>query len=435
MSKLITEDTNAAWLRDNLTSCEDGQDSQFEELYLLKQGVHAALSKTGLPHKTWENWKYFKLYDLHRFNQRIDGSEVQGVGVNLPKMADAFNLVMTNGILDLDRTDADMPKGITLLPLSNAKDLHALSLNILEHDKQPFVQLSALYGEFGFAMCFDDGYDASTPVNIIYLDLLEQESQICHSYNIIQVAPNVKVDITQNFISGANGLGCHNVFAHCLVGADAHLNLTKLQSMGACAQHISSTHVHQAAGSSVNVSYYHFGALQSHETFMSWLEGEKANCEVVCLSLMKGKQQLDMNVKIHHQVSDCTSNQIIRSLADGSSLTSINGSIFVAEHASKTVADLQNKNLLLSKQSAVNTQPDLEIYNDDVICTHGATVGALNKDELFYLRARGLTHMQARQLLLLAFVSLPVDRVKNVLFREAIQIQVDGFLSTEKEYA
>ena len=152
--------------------------------------------------------------------------------------------------------------------------------------------------------------------------------------------------------------------------------------------------------------YFQFPALLQTKTYLIQVDffHEQAQVTVLGLYQLQGKQKIKMKTVVNHFVSHCTSNQVWRGVLHDESQAAFEGRIIVHEQAQKTNAQLSNKNLLLSKQAQINTKPELEIYADDVKCSHGATVGFLNEDALFYLRSRGIGDADARQMLVTAFI-------------------------------
>jgi Fe-S cluster assembly protein SufD len=159
------------------------------------------------------------------------------------------------------------------------------------------------------------------------------------------------------------------------------------------------------SNSTVNSYIFNYSHQQHKLNYACDLNAEQANNNLYCLQQTSGTQIYALNININHHKPNCTSSTQIRSIAKDTSLSSVTGKIYVAKHAIGTNANLQTKGLLLSDTAEIDTQPQLEIYNDDLKCSHGATIGSLDLEEIFYLKSRGLTEAQATELLLSAFIA------------------------------
>ncbi len=215
------------------------------------------------------------------------------------------------------------------------------------------------------------------------------------------------------------------------LGEGAILDMVVMQNEHNQSKHSTSFKVQLAAGAvfNLNVITLHGGEI-SNEIEVA-LNGKGGECNVNGLYLADGKQKVSTKVNIFHNVPECHSSQLFKGILDGESVTRFSGKIYVAKDAQKTEAYQANNNLLASKTAKAYTQPHLEIYADDVKCSHGATVGSLNEDELFYMRSRGIAKDEAKLLQQQAFAYAVLEKVSNENLRERLGSLLESRLRGE----
>ena len=205
------------------------------------------------------------------------------------------------------------------------------------------------------------------------------------------------------------------------LGAGAVMQHCKLVQEGKDAFHVAGIHAEQAAGSRFVSHSFALGGRLARNDITSRLNGAECHCSFDGLYLLDGKQHVDHHTRVDHFAPSCTSREYYRGILDGESHGVFNGKVVVHPHAVKTDAHQSNRNLLLSRQAEMDTKPQLEIFADDVKCTHGATVGQLDDDSLFYLRSRGIDADSARSLLIYGFANDIIGRVEVPEMRARIE--------------
>jgi Fe-S cluster assembly protein SufD len=211
---------------------------------------------------------------------------------------------------------------------------------------------------------------------------------------------------------------------------NAELFHYKLQKESKNAIHIATLAAKQAAGSQWHTNNISLGAKLVRNDVHSLLEGEKSHTTMDGLYLLNDAQHIDNHTRIDHLVPNTTSNELYKGVLDDKSHGVFNGKVIVHKDAQKTDSKEYNHNLLLSRDCEIDTKPEMEIYADDVKCGHGSTVGQLDKDQLFFLRARGLDEVSARSLLTHAFAVEVLDRIPNDTIRKAMSIVIEQQLPT-----
>lgn len=211
----------------------------------------------------------------------------------------------------------------------------------------------------------------------------------------------------------------------------AVLDMVVMQNEHNKSKHSTSFKVEMEAGAVLNLNVITLHGGEISNDIEVALNGKGGECHVNGLYLADGNQRVSTNVNIRHNVPECHSSQLFKGILDGDSITRFSGRIYVAKDAQKTEAYQANNNLLASRTAKAYTQPHLEIYADDVKCSHGATVGSLNADELFYMRSRGIAKDEAKLLQQQAFAYAVLEKVANAGLRERLHSLVESRLRGE----
>ena len=228
---------------------------------------------------------------------------------------------------------------------------------------------------------------------------------------------------------GSGALTCNNIVSEVVVGNAARVHYAKVQVEGDEAQHINYHKVNMARDSYQHLTTLTLGGAIVRNNLNIRLDDEQVNAYLNGLYVLNQKQVIDNHTLVDHAMPNCYSNELYKGIIGDEAQGVFNGKIWVREDAQKTNAYQSNKNLLLSNQASMNTKPQLEIYADDVKCSHGATTGQLDDEALFYLRARGIGETAARSLLNHAFAADVIEQVENETLRESLMQLLDVKLS------
>jgi Fe-S cluster assembly protein SufD len=260
---------------------------------------------------------------------------------------------------------------------------------------------------------FEDGAFLHIPANRVieeplWIDFKAVPDRITNPRNLILVGANSQVQIVERY----RGRGPYftNAVTEIVVGANSIVEHVKLEEESPDAFHVATIQVHQSRNSNFKSHNISLGGLLVRNDVNAVLS---TGCESTLngLYLTNGKQHIDNHTAIDHAAPHAASHELYKGILDGASSAVFNGKIFVRKHAQKTDAKQTNKNLVLSENSVINTKPELQILADDVRCTHGATIGQLDEEALFYLRTRGIGKTEARDLLIYAFARDVIDRI------------------------
>jgi len=397
----------------------------------LRSQAAEICARTGLPGKREEDWKYT---DISRLTATLGSAwwattqtEINSDTANLATIddLDAYRLVFIAG--QFQPQQSNLPDGVQLLPLSellkNDADDSAHSLFTLDESAPLFNGLlaanSALASD-GLCACIADGVQLDKPLYLVHVG-----NNTAHTLNGLMLGKGAEATLIEHFVgSDANAAGLSNIATYLRLGENAALTHYRLQLESDKQFHVGRVEVKQARDSRYTLHAVELGSALSRADIVVDLAESGASCALNGLFVASGRQHIDHHTRIDHNAPHCRSRENYRTVLDGRAHAVFNGKIVVAEGAIKTDSAQSNGNLLLSKHAEIDTKPELEIYNDDVKCAHGVTVGQLDKNQLFYLKSRGLSEDEARQLLTIAFadevlVSMNIKAVRSFIEKEA----------------
>jgi Fe-S cluster assembly protein SufD len=291
-------------------------------------------------------------------------------------------------------------------------------------DRDALAALNTAFLQDGAFVSLDEGVVLDLPIHIIYLSSLRTQPFFSSPRNLIVAGAGAKVSLVETYAGLRENIYFTNAVSEIILGREAVVEHDKLQLESGKGYHVGSIHVHQSDRSAYTGNSISLGAAITRNTVTSVLGGQFAECTLNGLALGTDRQLVDNHTVIDHASPNCASHELYKSVLDGQAKGVFNGKIFVRKDAQKTDAKQTNKTLLLSDDATIDTKPQLEIFADDVKCTHGATVGQLDDQQVFYLRSRGVGIGEARDILTYAFASDIIGRVHVDPLRE----QLEGML-------
>jgi Fe-S cluster assembly protein SufD len=402
----------------------------------LRRAGADAFARLGFPTTRDEAWKYTDVSPIlrHEFERTTAGCERMRFGdleaLRVPE-ASGSCLVFIDGHYCADLSSVrDLPAGVVLgdvLAVAGSDDgalVRDRFGTIAPHESEAFAALNTAMTDGGAFVYVPDGCDVEATVHVVYLAGGAARPSVAHPRTLVVAGANSRLRIVETFAAAAEGLAFTNAVAEFTLAEGARVEHFRVQTESAAAYHIGRTDVRvgrAAYYSSVAVSIG--AALARHDLGVA-LTAEGAECRIDGLYLAEGAQHTDSHTRVDHLVPHSTSNQLYKGVLDGKSRAVFNGKVVVHHDAQKTEAHQTNKNLLLSPDARVDTKPELEIFADDVVCTHGATVGALEDEEKFYLASRGLDEATARALLTYGFAEEIVEEIAT----ESVRRHLDGVM-------
>ena len=265
---------------------------------------------------------------------------------------------------------------------------------------------------------------AETPIHVLFVSTEASVPTMTHPRMLVVAGEQSQVRLVESYVGLTSGAYLTNAVTEVVVGDSAVVDHHKLVREGRSAYHIASMHVTMGRASTFSSHAVTLGGAIVRNDVRSDMMGEGGECTLNGLYVADGERLVDNHTTIHHASPHCDSHELYKGILDDRARAVFNGKIIVAIDAQKTDAKQTNKALLLSEDAQINTKPELEIFADDVRCTHGATIGQLDDAALFYLRARGLDVEQARTVLIHAFASDLLNRISL----EAVRTELDALL-------
>jgi Fe-S cluster assembly protein SufD len=293
-------------------------------------------------------------------------------------------------------------------------------------DGDAFTALNTAFIADGAFVYLPPGTSLKALIHLLFISTRRAEPTVSYPRNLIVIGNDCQATIVENYIALDKGTYFTNCLTEIAAGSRSVVDHYRLQRESKEAYHVGRLHVRQQRDSSFSSHSLSFGGALVRNDVNVVLDDEGAECNLSGLHVTRGKQHIDNHTSIDHAKPHCSSRELYKGILDDSATGVFHGRIIVRKDAQKTNAKQTNKNLLLSEEALVDTMPQLEIYADDVKCTHGATIGQLDEEGLFYLRSRGLDEPAARMLLTYAFATEILSAVKV----KPIQCQIDLFLLT-----
>jgi Fe-S cluster assembly protein SufD len=278
-------------------------------------------------------------------------------------------------------------------------------------DTNAFTALQAAFFQDGVFLTVPPGVEMDDPVHLLFLSTEEPMPFVAFPRNLIIAGERSRVAVVESHIGLGSGVYMTNMVTEVLVGVGAVVEHDRLQNESSRAFHIGNTYIRQGEKSQVTSNSIALGGSLVRNNITAVFSGEYAETTLNGLSVGTDEQLIDNHTTIDHAAPHCSSHEVYKSILDGNARGVFNGKIFVRQDAQKTDARQTNRTLLLSDDATIDTKPQLEIFADDVKCTHGATVGQLDEDQVFYLRARGLDEVAARDILTFAFAADVVEKI------------------------
>lgn len=265
----------------------------------------------------------------------------------------------------------------------------------------------------GYAIVLPAGAAVDTPIHVLFVSDSRAAPGAVHPRNVVVLGANAVASVIESYVTLADGAALTNTVTEATMAAGARFDHCKIQRESAQAFHLATLEVRQERDSYLNSFSFAQGAALSRTNIYTTLAGPGAHATLYGLYLAEGRQHVDHQTRIEHAAPDCTSWEVYKGILDGHGHGVFNGKVYVHPEAQKTDGKQTNKNLLLSETAKVDTKPQLEIFADDVKCTHGATVGSLDAVPLFYCRSRGIPEAEARTLLTYAFAADVLEEIRS----------------------
>lgn len=391
-----------------------------------------AFLKAGWPTRRDERWKYADLACLsnRNFTSRAalqDPLLNQVITQYRLQQGEAILLAFVNGHFSPQLSDMNkLPPGVIACSLSQACQQHAELLKLhwpekIDAKQYPFASLNAAQFADGLFFYVPDHCDLAAPVHLLSIAVGEHEF-IAHPRQMIVLGKQSKLVVLEEYRALSQQPYMMNMLTTLSVSREAKLEYYKIQNESQHAVHMANTFISQAEDSQVVCSNFSLGGLFARDDLVVKLQGQGAACRTSGFyRLCSDNQYIDNHVDIDHSVPRTNSEMLYKGVMDKKSRAVFNGRLHVAKDAQKILAYQANHNLLISQAAEVYSKPELEIYADDVKCKHGATIGQLDQDALFYMRARGIEKTEAMKILLRGFADDVLQGITHPGIRRHVQ--------------
>jgi Fe-S cluster assembly protein SufD len=418
----------SAEFRDFVGSVEAGRAGA--QLQRLRREAFSRFEHLGLPSPRQEDWKYTNVAGLkkHRFalgpgDEGVSTEVLQGFTFS---GLECQRLVFVNGRFRRELSLAADAPGLEVSSLADVlrsePGLLAEHLGaIADSRSRPFVALNTAFLADGVFVRLRRGRKAELPVHLLFIAAGGAAPTASHPRSLVIVEEGAELVLLEDYVSLGAATHFTNAVTEIAVGQNAHLDHYRVLREDEGGFHISAVALRQARSSRFASHAFSLGGGLVRNDIDAALDGEGVDCVLNGLTVASKSQHIDNHTRIDHLRPHGSSRELYKAVLDGRAEGVFNGKIFVAPEAQKTDAKQTNQALLLSTSASMESKPELEIYADDVKCTHGATVGQLDAEALFYLRTRGLDAERARSLLTYAFASDIVDQVQLEAVRHAIE--------------
>jgi Fe-S cluster assembly protein SufD len=392
--------------------------------------------RLGLPTKKNEAWKYTRVektlrhpYDLVPTGANSEISPDDAQRLRLPDL-DAHLVVVVNGSIRQDLSDHDaLPSGVEIRPLldyirDNPEEARDHVARLLDDSEDPFGALNTAFVNDGVFLRVPGGVTLERPIQIAFLTDLDGDA-IIQPRNLYIFGENSEAMVVETFQSVGDARVFNNAVTEVLVDKAARVNLLKLQFESDHADRIDTTQVVQQNGASHFAGHtYTLGGGLVRNNMNVRPAGHGCESHLYGLYILGGEQHVDNHTLIDHAAPGCFSNELYRGIVDEHSTGVFNGKVFVRRDSQQTNAYQSSQGVVLSENATHYSKPELEIYADDVKCSHGSTTGELEPEHVFYLRSRGIDKTTAKSLLLYAFARDIVDQLPH----EALRAYLDGLI-------
>ena len=398
-------------------------------------------AEVGFPTTKQEDWRFTNIAPIAdaKFAPAA-GSFAQAqslvASVNVPG---AVRLAIVNGQFAAGLSDlSTLPKGLRIAGLRDgARDgsdgLEQHLGKVFNIESHPFAALNTANLDDGVAIFVTAGAVIETPIHIVTVTGGDGKAVTAHPRVLVVAGENSQVRIAQTYIGAPGDVYFNNAVVEVVVGESAIVDYYTDQRESDGAFHIANIQAHVSAKGVFASHAFSTGArIQRHDIGIA-LKGEGADCTMNGVYLADGERLMDTHTSLDHAMPHCTSHEIYKGILAGKAKAVFNGRIIVRLDAQKTDAKQTNRALLLSDDATINSNPQLEIFADDVKCTHGAAVGQLDEEAMFYLQARGLNRVEARDMLLHAFAGEVMEGLKIPALRE--QIETNFFTALARDVA
>jgi Fe-S cluster assembly protein SufD len=373
------------------------------------------------PTRKTEDWRYLKLGKLLKREYQL-AIESNDVDVQHYLLADYPTLVFVNGIFNERLSRLDQQVGVTILTVEKAQHHPDFSTHFNQQaasSNEVFSALNTAYTTGGVFITAEKNAVVEKPIYIIHLS--SEGTQHFNVRHLIVANEGAQLNVIQGFYHTSNNENFNNTLTEVVVKSNANLSITKLQHEAPLASHICTEEVTQANDSTFKIHTVITSGGLVRNGLNIRVDGSNCYTEMNGLILGQGEQVIDNHTRVDHLKPHCTSSELYKYMMSDHSTGVFNGKVIVHEDAQKIQAYQQNNNILLSDSATMNAKPELEIFADDVKCSHGTTTGQFDEKAIFYLQARGVSKESAKKMLVEAVADEVLEKLENEVVQDFVR--------------
>ena len=379
----------------------------------MRNTAFERMNKIGLPSINDENWQFTKLSKLLKTEYDITDSDlsIDVDSISAKYRLDGFDtLIFING--KIDRNNSQFSKYI--LVEDNVENCN------IKDENNPFILMNYALCHDGFSLKIDSNYNSEKPLHILNIYSSDVDFVQYHIANKIDISPNCEIAIIEENVH----IDDNHIFVNTVnqfdIGKNSFVDFTSIQKYTDKVSNLNYKNVSQDSGSKLNYININIGGELVRNEIIFQLNGENCYSYLSGLSLLENRDHIENYTFVHHNLPHSHSNQLFKYILRDKSEGVFNGLVSVKQDAQNTNSKQSNKNLLLSKNAVIYSNPQLEIYADDVSCAHGSATGELDDDAIFYLRSRGIDLKAAQSLLIEGFAKEVTNNISNASFKQRI---------------
>jgi Fe-S cluster assembly protein SufD len=409
--------------------------AKLKPVHQLRKSAIEEFSNLNFPTVKDEEWKHTNISPLLNYNFAPSDAKVELNKADVDKFTfdnmHSCLLVFVNGVFSSELSElSTVPAGVVIKNIANAIEENHPAIEkhlgkYADFKTHIFTSLSTAFTNDGAFIFVPDGIVLENPIHVLFIAATsgngKAEKLLIQPRNLFVAGKNSQVTIVEHYVSMSEDIYFTNTVTEVFADDSAVVDHIKLQEESRKAYHVARMDTCQERSSSFSSHMVSIGGEIARNNFTTKFKGEGGESILNGLFLTENSQLFDAHTMIDHAMPHCNSHEHYKGLLDDTSRGVFNGKVMVRKDAQKTNAFQENNNIILSQEALVNTKPQLEIFADDVKCSHGATIGQLDAESLFYLKSRGIGEEKAKTILIHAFASDVVKSVKVKAVKEYIE--------------
>jgi Fe-S cluster assembly protein SufD len=425
-------DKNIQWYQSRFEAFEQSLNGEKSTMmHTVRREAIRRFAQNGFPTTQQEEWRFTNISPITKVEfQPILRYELRGITRDELKeyfLDGAIHAVFVNGMFSSELSDiGTLSQGVVIGSLAETLKNHPEKVQpyiarLVKGEENAFTALNTAFVWDGGFISVSRGIVIDRPIQFLFIASDHEQAYATQPRNLIVLEDKSLCKVVETYVGLAQNTYLTNTVTEIVLGENSHLEHDKLQIENMNAFHIGTTQLQMNAASRYTSNAISLGGSLVRNNITAVFNAEGSECTLNGLTLITGTQIIDNHTAIDHAKPHCNSHELYKAILDGESKGVFNGKIFVRKDAQKTDAKQTNKTLLLSDNATINAKPQLEIFADDVKCTHGATIGQLDDEQLFYLRSRGIDLAAARDILTFAFAGDVINRITIEPLREQVE--------------